>query len=92
MNEPSRDSTLVNGSSVSDGGPPVCAEGMTADPRPSEEPAVIGILLWHKRTLAYFTMYSELCAARTPEDFARVHMSFRREWAFDGGFVSRFIF
>jgi len=35
-------------------------------------------------------MYSELCAARLPEDFVLVRTRLQQEWTFDGGFVSRF--
>jgi len=92
MNEPfpqSLDSTVANFSSVSDdNGPPVRAVGMISASRPSEEPA--DIAPWHTRALATLTMYSELCAARTREDFARMRTRLQLEWAFDGGVVSRF--
>jgi len=42
------------------------------------------------RFLAPLTMYGELSAARTPEDFASVRTRFQHEWTFDGGFVSRY--
>jgi hypothetical protein len=40
--------------------------------------------------LESLTMYGELSAARTPEEFALVRSRFQREWTFNGGFVSRF--
>lgn len=58
--------------------------------RPNEEPAVSASLPWQRRILAFFTMYGELSVACTPEEFAFVRTRLQREWAFDGGFVSRF--
>jgi len=85
-------STVVNPSlSVSGDGSPelVRGGGLTAFPRPNEEPTVtIPPLL--ARALAFFTMYSALCAACTREDFARVRTRLQLEWSFDGGFVSRY--
>ena len=74
-------STVVNSSpSVSDG----------RSPSPVRGGELTGTVPWHIRALAFFTMYSELCAANTPEDFAQVCTSCQREWSFDGSFVSQF--
>ena len=45
---------------------------------------------WNIRALESLTMYGELAAARSPEEFAPVHLKFQREWTFNGGFVSWF--
>jgi hypothetical protein len=64
--------------------------GTAARPQPNEEPAVTANLPWHSRTLASVTVYGELFAARTPEEFASVHTRLQQEWTFNGGFVSQF--
>jgi hypothetical protein len=81
--------TLVNRSCMSSDGPSIRG-GMTARPQPNEEPAITATLPWHSRTLASLTVYGELFAARTPEEFALVHTRLQQEWSFNGGFVSLF--
>jgi len=63
---------------------------MVARPQPNEEPAVTATLPWHSKTLASLTVYGELFAAHTPEEFASVHTRLQQEWTFNGGFVSQF--
>ena len=46
-------------------------------------------LSWYRRALASLTLYSELYAARTSEEFASVRMRFRQEWTFAIGVVRR---
>jgi hypothetical protein len=89
--EPDIEKATVCNPSVSDDDPPVC-DGTTASscPRPNEEPAVWASLPWQCRILACFTMYGELSVACTSEEFGFVRTRLQREWAFDGGFVSRF--
>jgi len=45
---------------------------------------------WNRRALESLTMYRALAAARSPEEFAPVHLRLQREWTFNGGFVSQF--
>jgi hypothetical protein len=82
--------TLVNASGVSDDGGPIYGEGMTAPPRPTEEPTATALSPWYIRALVHLTVYSALCAARIPEDFLPVHTRLQQEWAFNACFVSRF--
>jgi hypothetical protein len=67
---------------------PLIREGMTARQQPNEEPAISAALPWHSRTLVSLTVYGELLAACTPEEFATVHTRLQQEWTFNGGFVS----
>ena len=90
MNLPlSQSITLVERSYMSNDEPSIRG-GMTARPQLNEEPAITATLPWHSRTLASFTVYGELFAARTPEEFALVHTRLQQEWTFDGSFVSLF--
>jgi len=73
---------------VSDDEPVVRGEGMTGGLQSNKEPAIIATLSWQSRTLAFFTMYGELSAAFTPEEFALVRIRLEQEWKFGGGFVS----
>jgi len=84
-------STPVRRSSVSDDGPPVHEEpeGTTTAGQLNES-IVTAKLPWDRRALACLTLYSELYAAHTPEEFASVRMRFRQEWTFAIGVVSRF--
>ena len=63
---------------------------MTTFPQPNEEQIHIAALPWHRIAFESLTMYGELSAARTPEEFAAVRLRFQTEWTFNGGFVSRF--
>ena len=85
----SQSGTLVMRSCISNDGPSIRG-GMTARPQPNEEPAITPP--WHRktRTLASLTVYGELFAARTPEEFALVHARLQQEWTFNGGFVRLF--
>jgi hypothetical protein len=69
---------------------PLVPEGMAAGPLPNEEPAITDTLPWHRRILASLTMYDELSAACTPEEFGSVHTRLQKEWKLNGAFVSRF--
>ena len=90
MNLPfSQSRTLVKRSCVSNDRPSIHG-GMTARPQPNEESAITATLPWHGRTLASLTVYGELFAACTPEEFALVHTRLQQEWTFNGGFVSLF--
>jgi len=64
--------------------------GMTAHPQSNEELAITATLPWYSRTLASLTVYGELLAARTSEEFVLVHTTLQQEWTFNGGFVSLF--
>jgi hypothetical protein len=75
------------GASVSDDDPVVRGSGMTGGLRSNKESAIVATLSWLSRTLAFFTMYGELSAALTPEEFALVRMRLEQEWTFGGGFV-----
>ena len=46
--------------------------------------------VWWRKALAFFTLYDELSAARTLEEFLAVRVRLQREWIFNAGFVSRF--
>jgi hypothetical protein len=90
MNPPFPQSrTLVKRSCMSNDGPSIRG-GMTARPQPNEEPAITATLPWHIRVLASVTVYGELFAACTAEEFALVHTRLQQEWTFNGGFVSFF--
>jgi hypothetical protein len=71
------------------GRPSVREEEMSTVSLPNGEQIDIASLPWHSWALESFTMYRELSAARSPEEFARVRLRFQREWTFNGGFVSR---
>ena len=90
MNRPfSQFRTLVKPPCVSNDGPSIRG-GMAACSQPDEEPAISVTLPWYSRTLASVTVYGELLAARTLEEFALVHTRLQQEWTFNGGFVSLF--
>jgi hypothetical protein len=80
--------TGINGSIVT-GRPSVREEGMSIVSLPNGEQIDIASLPWHSWALESFTMYRELSAARSPEEFAPVRLRFQWEWTFNGGFVSR---
>ena len=90
MNRPlSQSRTLVKHSCMSNDRPSIHG-GMTARPQPNEEPAITATLPWYSRILASVTVYGDLFAVRTPEEFALVHTRLQQEWIFNGGFVSLF--
>jgi len=76
-------------SGVFEHGPSGGGEETPTEPRVNEEPTPIAAIPWHRRALAFFTVYRELSAARVAEDFASLQSRIQQEWTFDGGFVSR---
>jgi hypothetical protein len=71
------------------GRPSVREEGMSTVSLPNGEQIDIATLPWYRMALESLTMYGQLSAARSPEEFAPVRLRFQQEWTFNGGFVSR---
>lgn len=79
---------LVNYSSMSDD-PPVRGERMTGS-LPNEAQTTTNNPALVRRTLSFFTLYDELSAACTQEEFVPVRVRLQQEWSFNGGLVSQF--